>query len=182
MDQAEEKRRRQSRSRAAAEEVVADNPPRSIGGGGGPRDRGMTSGKRSGGGRYRVGVSSVRRMHVWCLVAPSRGGVLLLGETQASMYEDPFGALGVQSVTSHPGPGKTFVKLKPRIRQIRAFALPEGKAADRAQRARGRLPRSTAAAESDRSHGGGGRSRPAQQAESLPAPEPPCSRGSPRWR
>ena len=40
---------------------------------------------------------------------------------------------------------KTFVKLKPRIRQIRAFALPEGKAADRAQRARGRLPRSTAA-------------------------------------
>ena len=26
---------------------------------------------------------------------------------------------------------KTFVKLKPRIRQIRAFALPEGKAADR---------------------------------------------------
>ena len=95
LDQAEEKRRRQSRSRAAAEEVVADNPPRSIGGGGGPRDRGMTSGKRSGGGRYRVGVSSVRRMHVWCLVAPSRGGVLLLGETQASMYEDPFGALGV---------------------------------------------------------------------------------------
>ena len=35
--------------------------------------------------------------------------------------------------------------MKPRIRQIRAFALPEGKAADRAQRARGRLPRSTAA-------------------------------------
>ena len=72
-------------------------------------------------------------------------------------------------------------KIEAKNRQIRAFALPEGKAADRAQRARGRLPRSTAAAESDRSHGGGGRSRPAQQAESLPAPEPPCSRGSPRY-
>ena len=36
-------------------------------------------------------------------------------------------------------------KIEAKIRQIRAFALPEGKAADRAQRARGRLPRSTAA-------------------------------------
>ena len=36
-------------------------------------------------------------------------------------------------------------KIEAKNRQIRAFALPEGKAADRAQRARGRLPRSTAA-------------------------------------
>ena len=52
----------------------------------------------------------------------------------------------LRDVGRKPSAGaKTFVKLKPRIRQIRAFALPEGKAADRAQRARGRLPRSTAA-------------------------------------
>ena len=48
--------------------------------------------------------------------------------------------------------GRASLQLVPRHRKIEAknppnpcFALPEGKAADRAQRARGRLPRSTAA-------------------------------------